>query len=93
MDGDQNQQNSSVYLKHDSRIYKPLQSIIFSHALKLNFVLQNLWTFFPNCRSFMTIAFGAYMKVKKNRRTSQPVFTCSKLTIETLEQGVKYVQS
>ena len=25
--------------------------------------------------------------------TSQPVFTCSKLTIETLEQGVKYVKS
>ena len=25
--------------------------------------------------------------------TSQPAFTCSKLTIETLEQGVKYVQS
>ena len=24
---------------------------------------------------------------------SQPKFTCSKLTIETLEQGVKYVQS
>ena len=23
----------------------------------------------------------------------QPVITCSKLTIETLEQGVKYVQS
>ena len=23
----------------------------------------------------------------------QPVFTCSKLTIETLEQGVKHVQS
>ena len=23
----------------------------------------------------------------------QPVFTCSKLTTETLEQGVKYVQS
>ena len=23
----------------------------------------------------------------------QPTFTCSKLTIETLEQGVKYVQS
>ena len=32
-----------------------------------------------------------------NSRTSpkhsKPVFTCSKLTIETLEQGVKYVQS
>ena len=26
-------------------------------------------------------------------RTTQPAFTCSKLTIETLEQGVKYVQS
>ena len=24
---------------------------------------------------------------------SQPTFTCSKLTIETAEQGVKYVQS
>ena len=24
---------------------------------------------------------------------TQPTFTCSKLTIETLEQGVKYVQS
>ena len=24
---------------------------------------------------------------------TQPVITCSKLTIETLEQGVKYVQS
>ena len=23
---------------------------------------------------------------------TQPAFTCSKLTIETLEQGVKYVQ-
>ena len=29
--------------------------------------------------------------LKKN--SSQPAFTCSKLTIETLEQGVKYVQS
>ena len=25
--------------------------------------------------------------------TTQPAFTCSKLTIETQEQGVKYVQS
>ena len=25
--------------------------------------------------------------------TPQPAITCSKLTIETLEQGVKYVQS
>ena len=25
--------------------------------------------------------------------TTKPSFTCSKLTIETLEQGVRYVQS
>ena len=28
-----------------------------------------------------------------NKAVSQPAFTCSKLTIETLEQGVKYAQS
>ena len=28
-----------------------------------------------------------------DKETAQPSFTCSKLTIETLEQGVKYVQS
>ena len=34
-------------------------------------------------------------KVKCNRAklTSQPAFSCSKLTIKTLEQEVKYVQS
>ena len=29
----------------------------------------------------------------QNKSISQPAFTCSKLTIETLEQGVKHVQS
>ena len=28
-----------------------------------------------------------------NVKAAQPAITCSKLTIETLEQGVKYVQS
>ena len=31
--------------------------------------------------------------LKKISKASQPAFTCSKLTIETLEQGVKHVQS
>ena len=31
--------------------------------------------------------------VKIKQSTTQPAFTRSKLTIETLEQGVKYVQS
>ena len=30
-------------------------------------------------------------KMPKAENTTQPVFTCSKLTIKTLEQGVKYV--
>ena len=32
-----------------------------------------------------------YLRV--NLRLTQPAFTCSKLTVETLKQGVKYVQS
>ena len=37
----------------------------------------------------------AYKQLRQaeGRETSQPTITCSKLTIETLEQGVKYVQS
>ena len=31
--------------------------------------------------------------LKRSHKFSQPAITCSKLTIETLEQGVKYVQS
>ena len=33
------------------------------------------------------------MNFKKHEDLIQSAFTCSKLTIETLEQGVKYVQS
>ena len=40
---------------------------------------------------------GAKVMLTKNlwikEGLSQPAITCSKLTIETLEQGVKYVQS
>ena len=31
--------------------------------------------------------------IKSAKETSRPAIACSKLTIETLEQGVKYVQS
>ena len=34
-----------------------------------------------------------YLKRYFLKIPSHPAFTCSKLTIETLEQGVKYVQS
>ena len=33
------------------------------------------------------------LKIDLQRYVTQPEFTCSKLTIETLEQGEKYVQS
>ena len=35
----------------------------------------------------MESAFGRFVD------SNQPAFTCSSLTIKTLEQGVKYVQS
>ena len=34
-----------------------------------------------------------YTIINHEHTTSQPAIACSKLTIETLEQGVKYVQS
>ena len=40
----------------------------------------------------MMLLFELKGSINNGLRT-QPVFTCSKLTIETLEHGVKYVQS
>ena len=42
---------------------------------------------------FLEHLIPAIFCLKVTRKTSQPAITCSKLTIETLEQGVKYVQS
>ena len=36
---------------------------------------------------------GIFRANKHDYAINQPAFTCSNLTIETLEQGVKYVQS
>ena len=41
-----------------------------------------------NCQKFIRL-----LKCSRIVAVAQPKFTCSKLTIETLEQGVKYVQS
>ena len=38
------------------------------------------------------IQIAAYVSHFRFSQLSQPAITCSKLTIETLEQGVKYVQ-
>ena len=47
------------------------------------------------CRKKNTNTKITSSKVKKKSvlTSTQPVFTCSKLTVETLEEGVKYVQS
>ena len=56
----------------------------------------------PKTFNFRTMIFKNYLATKYsslmstdwwNGRYFQSVFTCSKLTKETLEQGVKYVQS
>ena len=41
------------------------------------------------CRIILRISLYKHKNIKVN---TQPAITCSKLTIETLEQGVKYVQ-
>ena len=41
----------------------------------------------------MTKKFGISGNKYHQIQSSEPAITCSKLTIETLEQGVKYVQS
>ena len=48
-----------------------------------------LFQVFPGLRE--PIFLEIYTIIKAS--SPQPAFTCSKLTIETLEQGVKYVQS
>ena len=48
--------------------------------------------------SFLTLTNPLFYELKHSlfpvhQEITQPAITCSKLTIETLEQGVKYVQS
>ena len=44
---------------------------------------------FPSKYNFVLIIFKYWIHIPQ----TQPTFTCSKLTIETLEEGVKYIQS
>ena len=48
---------------------------------------------FPRNSRGMIDFFRKFYKVLTYTAATQPAFTCSKLTIEILEQGVKYVQS
>ena len=55
--------------------------------------MRNLHRLFP--RNFLTLSKKTiYHKCKTLRNNlTQPAFVCLKLTIETVEQGVKYIQS
>ena len=62
-------------------------SFLFSHKEHLKRVFKTSRVVqMQNFKTMMVAVRTAYI-------TAQPAFTCSKLTIETLEQGVKYVQS
>ena len=59
-----------------------------------------LWNNWTGLASLWTDGFGLFMNEylkdqaqHSQKKATQPAFTCSKLTIETLRQGVKYVQS
>ena len=55
---------------------------------------ENALVSLGNNEGVRDLSFGAYAKFsEKLTFHNQPAVTCSKLTIETLEQGVKYVQS
>ena len=62
---------------------------VCNHSLKKNFKLPpTIWI--PSPLHVSPLFYCQFCAVSIS---TQPAITCSKLTIETLEQGVKYVQS
>ena len=56
--------------------------------------LELLKEFFPYAKFFNNLSIKPVLIISLNRSgVNQPAVTCSNLTIETLEQSVKYVQS
>ena len=68
--------------------WKPQLTLLFLNFLAEVFNLKEVLLVMPPVVVHQN---GADISLKMSR--SQPAFTCSKLTIEILEQGVKYVQS
>ena len=52
-----------------------------------------LYGILDGCSRVPFVNFEPKLNLIGLHRTSQPAFMCSKLTIQTLKQGVKYVQS
>ena len=56
---------------------------------------SNVWTLGQMSSTIIILTSRATLLLLTSNKSgvTQPAVTCSKLTIETLEQGVKYVQS
>ena len=72
-----------------------LQKRLWHRCFPVNFAKLLRTPFLQNTsgRLLLIFLFMQHCNKIKTIATSQPAITCSKLTIETLEQGVKYVQS
>ena len=66
--------------------------LVGQNLLKLDFTAESFLGILRIFRGSPQIAFEQLSLVVVGIARAQPAFTCSMLTIETLEQGVKYVQ-
>ena len=80
-----------ILKQYKARLTEPLQLPVVTNKLKVNWIFtsRNDRIHFLSISSFIMHP-GISLAIAGG---FQPTFTCSKLTIETLEQCVKYIQS
>ena len=79
-------------IKKFKRIIKELFYRAFKINVSIVFITELYFRAFKDARLNSTHYILMKIGNKKELKRTQPAITCSKLTIETLEQGVKYVQ-
>ena len=67
--------------------------ITFDNVISLNLVIKFCLGCYVVTLTLLVTAGGVLCLTNLILSWTQPAFTCLKLTIETVEQGVKYVQS
>ena len=84
-------ETTALRAENSPKIAKPITAklLVFLHFRKFIPTQSQLIDQF---RVFLSSKYKKFLFLFR-RDPSQPAFTCSKITIETLEQGVKYVQS
>ena len=78
--------------KRLSKWFKATNNIL-SVNFKQQFFYQLKLTSKKHFLASKTLKFAFPVNIKLVYKITQPAFTCPKLTAETLEQGVEYVQS